>query len=98
MEGPELPREILLRAAHRREMLLAERHHPLVFDEHLLAGGRDPEDALAQNARNAAEGLDAISQKLFDECAKIASPELLQHPVANQLAQAVHSSNTRGRQ
>ncbi len=55
-------------------------------------------DALAQNARKAAEGLDAISQKLFDECAKIASPELLQHPVANQLAQAVHSSNTRGRQ
>jgi hypothetical protein len=55
-------------------------------------------DALAQNARQAADGLDAISQKLFDECAKIASPELLQHPVANQLAQALHSPNNQRRQ
>lgn len=55
-------------------------------------------DALAQNARKAADGLDAISKKLFDECAKIASPELREHPVANQLAQALHSPNNQGRQ
>lgn len=55
-------------------------------------------EALAANARRGAEGLDSISQKLFDECAKIASPEMLQHPVANQLVQALNKSNSQRRQ
>ncbi|MFA5607603.1 MAG: hypothetical protein WDA07_10495 [Leucobacter sp.] len=55
-------------------------------------------DALASNARRAADGIDAISEKLFAECAKIASPELLKHPVADQLAQALKSPNSERRQ
>lgn len=50
-------------------------------------------EALSANARRGAAGIDAISQKFFTECSKIASPELLQHPVANQFAHALNSPN-----
>lgn len=52
-------------------------------------------DALESNSHRAMAGIDAISQKLFDKCATLLPPEVMQHPVANDLASALTNTKRR---
>ncbi len=55
-------------------------------------------EAMATNAAKAVAGLEAICERLFAKAAQMAPPEILQHPVAEEMAKGLKSTNTSRRQ